>query len=864
MLFKLAPRIRKVVQRGQCTVCIKGLNDSGCASKILSPEKTTRESSVIKIVSKDDDCFEEKKFLSSVIQRFYTEFNRTALSNTLFSPYQPGFDLFESEILQSADIIHLHWIIGTLTPKGIQKLMSLNKPVVWTLHDQWAFTGGCHYSAGCEKYCLNCRDCPQLLKDPLKVAENMLKDKQELFENPLLSIVAPSRWMADCAARSSVFKNHRIEVIPNSVETDIFSPMPKLSAREILGIEPECRTILICAFKGKEKRKGLSEFSAAMKFAMKKTEFQRMAKERKFKVLFLGQDAPVFEDIDLPIQPLGLIESNEKIRAAYNSADVFVLPSLEDNFPNTMLEAMSCGTPTIAFRTGGIPEAVIDGFNGRVVPKGDFQQLGESVVSLLDNEELRTEMGVRCREKALKDYRLNVQAVRYFDLYQDLLSILKTQIPTNNTWKNTPSHHDIFGSGDHLVPLNASIGPRSDRRFDAVLVKSLKTLDSNRNSLIEQVRGKEVEIRTLKGITEERLQLIEDLSKKIENDRIAYEEKLRLLESIEEKRKLRIEKIEDYVNFISAKLKNGAGRRLKDPQKYKRFRTFLDPRLGVFEQYPPRPLHIPRNYYDVKWNEKYPSISLVTPSLNQGIFIERTIKSVIDQDYPFLEYQVVDGGSDDNTIEILKKFDDAVLAWSSRKDNGQSNAINVGFERSTGEIMAYLNSDDMLLPGSLHYVAAFFLKHPEIDVVYGHRVVIDECDFEIGRWVIPRHSDSVLNWADYIPQETLFWRRKIWEKAGGFVDENLKFAMDWDLILRFREIGARFKRVPRFLGAFRFHSQQKTSKKLETSGAEEMQQIRTRCNGHRVSYKEIGEHIKSYYNSHVFLTKLYRAGILNY
>ena len=178
--------------------------------------------------------------------------------------------------------------------------------------------------------------------------------------------------------------------------------------------------------------------------------------------------------------------------------------------------------------------------------------------------------------------------------------------------------------------------------------------------------------------------------------------------------------------------------------------------------------------------------------------------------------------------------------------------------------MAYLNSDDMLLPGALHYVARYFATHPEIDVVYGHRVLIDEYDQEIGRWVVPPHDDDILSWADYIPQETMFWRRSIWEKAGGLIDTNFKFAMDWDLILRFRDAGARIVRLPRFLGAFRIHPHQKTSAEISQQGVREMGRLRERCHGRKVSDAEVHQHIKKYLFRHLVLHKLYRAGLLKY
>jgi glycosyltransferase involved in cell wall biosynthesis len=207
---------------------------------------------------------------------------------------------------------------------------------------------------------------------------------------------------------------------------------------------------------------------------------------------------------------------------------------------------------------------------------------------------------------------------------------------------------------------------------------------------------------------------------------------------------------------------------------------------------------------------------------------------------------------------VLARYRDRLAHCESKEDDGQAHALNLGFAHATGEIMAYLNSDDLLLPGALHMVAAFFARHADVDVIYGHRVVIDENDDEIGRWVLPPHDDRVLAWADYIPQETLFWRRRIWERAGGGMNESFRFAIDWELILRFQAAGARFARLSRLWGAFRFHPEQKTSAHLEGVGAAEMARLRQRCHGRPVSWAEIGRGIGPYLARSVVYYILYR------
>jgi hypothetical protein len=295
-----------------------------------------------------------------------------------------------------------------------------------------------------------------------------------------------------------------------------------------------------------------------------------------------------------------------------------------------------------------------------------------------------------------------------------------------------------------------------------------------------------------------------------------------------------------------------------------RMRQVLAPRIGVLYQYDPRPMEVPPSYARRKPPEPAPTISIVTPSLNQGAFIERTIKSVVQQGYPKLEYIIQDGMSGDDTVEVLDRYREKLTSIASEKDDGFADAINRGFSKATGEILAYLNSDDLLLPGALNYVGEYFARHADVDVVYGHRIVIDEYDSEIGRWVLPAHDDAALSWADYVPQETMFWRRTIWEKVGGGVDESFRFAIDWDLLLRFRDAGAKFERLPRFLGAFRVHPHQKTSAEMAENGVREMGILRERAVGHRVTADEIDRGLRPYLRQHFILHKLYRAGVLRY
>jgi glycosyltransferase involved in cell wall biosynthesis len=286
--------------------------------------------------------------------------------------------------------------------------------------------------------------------------------------------------------------------------------------------------------------------------------------------------------------------------------------------------------------------------------------------------------------------------------------------------------------------------------------------------------------------------------------------------------------------------------RLLPDQFFKKAKRSLPLRIFRLRVDEPHTCKLPSSYLNVPTLEQTPSISIVTPNLNQGAYIERTIRSVIDQDYPNLQYVVQDGLSKDESLDVIRKYENRIAHWESTKDSGQSNAINMGLQHTDGDIMAYLNSDDTLVPGSLHYVANYFNRHPEIDVVYGYRLLIDEQDKLINRWVLPAHDDAVLPWADYIPQETMFWRRRAWEAADRHVDESFHFAMDWDLILRFRAAGMRFARLPRFLGAFRITDSQKTNQLAATTGAHDIAKLRKRELGFVPSETQIGRVVRPY------------------
>lgn len=383
---------------------------------------------------------------------------------------------------------------------------------------------------------------------------------------------------------------------------------------------------------------------------------------------------------------------------------------------------------------------------------------------------------------------------------------------------------------------------QNDRLSDKLhsLEMSLIDVRNQNQKLHEDLAAKEAVIHDLLRTCNERLQLINRLAFKSEQP---------------------IKGITQVLNYHGKTLRSRLYRTYS-----KRFNAWLVKqtpyRLGQLIQYEPRRMKIER-FPRKRPLSDWPRICLITPSYNQAHFLERTMRSVLDQKYPNLAYGVQDGGSTDGSARIIEENIAQLTHAESAKDQGQADAIVKGFKKlypTRYDIMGWLNSDDILMPGTLAYVAWFFATHPEIDVIYGHRVVIDEKDREIGRWYMPKHHSHALPWFDLIPQETLFWRANCYEQIGG-LDTSFHFAMDWDLLLRFEAAGFRIHRVPYFLGCFRVHTEQKTSTHISTLGEEEMQRIRLRTHNRVVPHWEIHNQLEGEIGRSAIVARLFRFGV---
>lgn len=290
----------------------------------------------------------------------------TFIANRIINKYKPygtfshpkiGFNLKNDKYVKEADIIVLHWVCNNMVSiNGIEDILKLGKPVIWFLHDMWPMTGGCHYSLGCDYYQSECHNCPLLhnRKGSTKekdISYSQLKKKIEKWSNfENLHIIAPSKWLADCARKSSVFKNHKISVLRNVVDTTVFKPVNKELARQVINLPLNKKLILFGADSVCSPYKGWNY--------LKKALDEMDTKDVECVVFGSSEDTLLSFKSNIKINYVGRYNDDVSLTLLYSACDVFVTPSIADNYPNVILEAMSCGLPCIGFNIGGIPEMI--------------------------------------------------------------------------------------------------------------------------------------------------------------------------------------------------------------------------------------------------------------------------------------------------------------------------------------------------------------------------------------------------------------------------------------------------------------------------------------------------------------------------
>lgn len=311
---------------------------------------------------------------------------------------------------KEADIIHLHWINqGFLSTRGLKKIFDSGKPIVWTMHDMWPCTGICHHSRECDNYFIECHDCPYLrLPGGNDLSRTIFKRKSKAYPGANLSFVACSEWLRERASHSSLLTGHPLTSIPNPIDTGFFKPAG--GART----DSEFR-ILFGAAKITDRRKGVDYFIEACRILKEKYP------ELALKVVCYGQNSEVLSSlVPYPVESLGYISGDEAIRNLYNSVDLFVIPSLEENLPNTIMEAMACGVPCVGFNVGGIPEMIGHKETGYVAEYKSAEDFADGIVWTLDRTRYE-QLSKASRQKVVDNYAEDKVAGQYISLYKSLL-----------------------------------------------------------------------------------------------------------------------------------------------------------------------------------------------------------------------------------------------------------------------------------------------------------------------------------------------------------------------------------------------------------------------------------------------------------
>ncbi|MBI2353849.1 MAG: glycosyltransferase [Deltaproteobacteria bacterium] len=620
----------------------KGLQEIGVDSSMVVMCKKTSDDSVYALPSEvSNSPAKWWGLLTNIWERSLANYPLRSADNELFSEFYAAISLGPlQEIIHSADIINLHWVAGffnaSLMPSSL-----LNKKIVWTLHDMNPFTGGCHYAGECIRYHDSCGACPQLASDdPKDLSFSGWTLKQQGYRALDITVVTPSRWLGMCSEKSSLLGRFSHKIIPYGFPLNTFKPLDRQSIRSALNIPSDAQIVLFCADSTATKRKGFSYLLDAL------AQLFESGRGKDLTLAVVGSyDSNRQDACAYPVLSFGHISDEEQMALLYNAADVFVLPSLEDNLPNTVVEALACGTPVAAFNIGGVPDMVNHGITGYLAPAKNVAGLADAIEWCVNYAP--AEIRHSCRAKSERYFALETQANNYKKLYDSITAKAENQMP------------------------------------------------------------------------------------------------------------------------------------------------------GVFIK------------------KTAPKISIVTPSFNQAEYLEECIDSILSQNYPNLEYIIMDGGSTDGSVEIIKKYEKYLTYWQSKPDGGQYHAINEGFRRSTGEIMAWLNSDDKYHPGALHLAEMAFRAMPQVEWITGRPTAWDaEGNVSIVFDHVPEWSLERILYHDkndfYIQQESTFWRRSLWDKAGGMLDTSWRLAADFELWRRFFGY-ARLVGVDALLGGFRYHSAQKTN-----------------------------------------------------
>lgn len=394
----------------------RGLQMLGHDSSMMVANRTVQDSDVIEFAAPNSWGMRLRRLIRrhSIDHGFAPYRMRRPPGSEYFSDDRTPYDAGVVEQIPLCDVVNLHWIAGFIDYQTFFSTFPRSTPLVWTLHDMNPMTGGCHYDDQCGKYKRSCGACPQLRStDDKDLSHKIWMRKEEAFRSRgsgNLHLVVPCRWLESEVKQSPLLSRFSVSVIPYGIDLQEFAPRDRRAARDVLGIPQQSHVVLFVSDHINNRRKGAALMIQAL---------SGIQADLDLLMVSVGRGRAPFQD-HLPSMHLGQVDTRW-LSLVYSAADVFVLPSTQDNLPNTVLESMACGTPVVAFEVGGIPDMVTHEQTGLLVAPFDPAGLKDAVVRMLKHREMREEMSGRCRRRALEEYSSERQAQRYAELYKSFL-----------------------------------------------------------------------------------------------------------------------------------------------------------------------------------------------------------------------------------------------------------------------------------------------------------------------------------------------------------------------------------------------------------------------------------------------------------
>jgi len=387
----------------------KGLQDAGVDTKMLVQTKTTDDPAVISPISRVQRGIALLRPALDEIPLFPYRNRET----TIFSPQWIRDSVPEKISDLDPDVVNLHWVCHGLLQ--IESMARIRKAIVWTMHDSWPFTGGCHLPFDCKRYTDHCGDCPQLKSGKMNDLSNRVWErKANAWRGIDITLIAPSRWIAGCARESSLFRNSRIEVIPNGLDLRSYKPIDKMHARSLLNL-PEDKHLLLFGtpVSLEDRNKGFHFLVSAL------DKIRHYGWNERMDLVVFGSSHMANREIPgFKVHMLGKLHDDPTLALAYAAADAFIAPSIQENLPNSVLESIACGTPAIAFRIGGMMDLIEHRINGYLAEPFNIDDMAMGIRWIMEDGERHRDLCGCCREKAVREFDVGIQARRYISLFR--------------------------------------------------------------------------------------------------------------------------------------------------------------------------------------------------------------------------------------------------------------------------------------------------------------------------------------------------------------------------------------------------------------------------------------------------------------